>query len=301
MFSFSASGSRQQSQSNPWSKQAPFLQQGFQRAEDILNNPYQGSWQANQNDWQTRAMQGGFQHAGSAFDIGNLMQNTGAGMASGLPGAQGVYAQGMQDQFANPYESDQFGAIRGDSWGAPYQAASDHAFSNMMENVRRSDFGDAMGGSLAGHGTGAGADRYLQARQNAMGEGLRGWSDQDMGLRMQGLQSAENRANTWAGSQMQGQQQQFQNRQGSAANMAGFGMQGMDMMAGGWGMGQQGAQAQLGFGDRQYQLDQDQVIGGLNQYDSQMQNLLNAWNIWGGASFGGQTKGKTASAGVGFG
>jgi len=300
---FSTSRSKGRSTTNPWAKQSPWLEQGFERAGNILDNPYQGDWWAEQNAMQGTAMQQGFDQAQGGFGMGAQISGMGGGLMAGLPGAQEQFSAGMGNQFQNAFGSDQYNALRQDTWGAPQQAASDQAFANMMENVRRTDAQDAMGASLAGQSVGASGDRYLQARQNALGEGLRGHADFDAQLRLQGLESAEGRASQWAGSEIAGQQQQFMNRQGAASQIANLGMQGADMMQGGWGMGQQAAQAQLGYGDYQYGLDQDRVEGGLAQDQNRMASLLNAWNIWGGANWGGQTKSRNSSAGLnaGFG
>lgn len=306
-FSFSGGGSKGSSKSttNPWAKQSPYLEQGFGRAEDILNQgPYQGQWWVDPNQMQTHAAATGFENAGQANYLQNIFQGMGGDMAGGLGESQDFFSQlmtGGVGNFQNPWEAEQYDRLRGDAWNPTLQAASDQAWESISEKARRSDFGDAMGASLSGQGTGAASDRYLQSRQNVMSDAMRSFGDAEVGLRMQGLNAAENRAGSWAGAQMQGDQFQLGNQIGAAGQLAGLGTQGMDFLNQGWGIGQTGAAAAAGWGDYMGNFEKERLAGEMAQHDAPMQNLLNAWNIWGGANWGGTTKGKTKSASASFG
>jgi hypothetical protein len=197
---------KSKSTTNPWAKQAPFLETGFNTAQDLMNLTM------GDNSWQ---------------GIQGLMQQYGEQLMPGLGQAQSMFGNLMADpgnaQY-NPYAAGHQGYndITQNYWTQPYEMAGQQLQADLMENFRRSDAGDAMGASLAGQGVGPRSTEYLQARALGLGETQNALSRGMVGLHQDAMGTAVNRANNYAGS--------FLGNQGAAldgmwqSGMAGAGM-----------------------------------------------------------------------------
>jgi hypothetical protein len=240
---------KSKSTTNPWAPQIPYLESGFGRADDLYNlSAEDAGWRSIQDILSQYGQQ--------------LMPNIGTATN---------FAQGqMQNPGAaqyNPYAADSQGynAITQDYWTPPYEMASQQMQSDLMENFRRTDAGDAMGASLAGQGVGPRSTEYLQARALGLGETQDAISRGLVGLHQGAMGTATQRANNYAGS--------FQNNQAS----------GLESL---WRSGVAGANML----PQSYQFGQDALWNPLQNY----------WNIVAGANWGGTTKGKGSNMSMGF-
>lgn len=232
MFGFDFGGGKSKQRSAPWKQQQPYLMTGFEEAERRLQ-------QADQSQY------------------GNILGQYGAQLAPSLGEAQNFYS-GVMSGGANPYTSDQYNQIRGNYWQPQHQMMADDIRAQTVEGLRRSDWGDAMGASMSGMGTGIESSPYAKARLAQSEQATQGYQSQLANLHMGAAGQAQQVADQFAGSQF-----------GAANQMANMGMGGLDLL---------GQQHQLPF-----------------------QDLMNYWNIAGGANWGGTQKGKDMKAGFSFG
>jgi hypothetical protein len=242
-FGFDFGGSKGSSKSSPWAVQTPFLTQGFEQAQSILQNQQNSPY-------------------------ANVMGQYGQMLAPSLGMAQNFNQQvldGQQGQFSNPFASEQYGQIQQNYWNPAYQQAADSIRADTVEGLRRSDWGDAMGASMAGMGVGIDSDPYVKARLAQSEQASRGYQQALSGLHMGAMQQAQGTADQWAGANLQNQYAGFGNQAAAAGWMGEAGMQGINL--------------------------QNQ------QYNQPWQDLQNYWNIVGSNSWGGKTKGKEMSAG----
>lgn len=280
---FSASGSvsntNESSVTNPWEAQTPYLTGGFEAAQNLLN---QGM-----TPEQIQAIQMGGQASQLAGPIGDFMRQYGQQIAPSLGQATDFYGQVMQGnagQFTNPYESQQHQGIMQNYWGAPQQMQADALRADTIEGLRRSDWGDALGASLAGVSVGEESSPYLKMRMAAEENATRGYQTQLAGMHDRAFGQATQRANNWAGADMGIQQQGFGNQMAAAGSMTGIGQQGFGLMQQGYGMNQQGAQ--------------DMGAWGNYGQGAQWTPLQNYWNVVGSNSWGSNTKSKSTTKSV---
>lgn len=193
-FGFSFGGSKSKSKSSPWAPQQPYITGGFERAEEALD-------------------------AQQSSPYANVMGQYGQMLAPSLGQAQGFY-QGAMDGTANPYASEQYNQMLGDYWNPAYQQAADSIRTDTVEGLRRSDWGDAMGASMAGMGVGIDSDPYVKARLRQSEDAMRGYQSSLSGLHMGAMGQAQQRADQFAGSQFQ-----------AANQMGSMGMQGVGLQA----------------------------------------------------------------------
>ena len=178
---------KSKSSSNPWAKQIPFLTQGFESAQNLLNSADQ-------------SFQG----------IADLLGQYGNQLLPQL-GQVGEFAQGLLNapggENFNPFAKghDAYNQITQDYFTPADQMAADRMQADLMENFRRSDAGDAMGASLAGVGVGDRSSEYLQARALGLGETQNAISRGLVGLHQGALGRATDRANQYANTFMQNQ------------------------------------------------------------------------------------------------
>jgi hypothetical protein len=300
-FGFSFGGSKSKSKTNPWGPQIPYVEGGFSQAQNLLDRGgFQGDWWLDPNNMQQAAMQGGYQQAGQAQTVGNLMSRYGQALAPSMGQAQGFQQSvldGSAGQFSNPYASDQYNNIAGDYWKPQHQQMADNIRSETVEGLRRSDWGDAMGASLSGMGAGIESSPYVKARLAQSEQATRGYQNALSGLHMGAAGQAQQTANQWAGADMSNQYAGFGNQANAANSLMGMGQAGIGLMQGGYGMGQQGYQDQAGWGDYQGGFDAAKLQGQHAQFQAPWDNLTNYWNIIASNNWGGTTKGKTASFG----
>lgn len=298
--SFGFGGSKESGSSkssvNPWLAQQPYITGGFQQAAALMGaGPYGGAYWTDPNQMMLNANMGGYN--ASMAGIGGLgdMYSQYSSMLAPQLGAASQYAtdvmSGVRGGYTNPYGSEQYNQMLGDYWNPAYQAADQANLTAGIEALRRSDFQDALGASLAGQGVGGTSSEYLQARNLQAENMMDQYQQQNAQLQMQGLGQAQQRANQWAGADFQGQQLQnaYQQQAASMANQMGMA---------GIGLGQQGYDAtqaaymdQLGYGMNQYGWDEAQREGQYNQWMDRWAPLMNYWSIVGGNNWGQESEG----------
>lgn len=237
-FGFSFGGSK--SKSNPWAAQSPFLTGGFQQAQDTLNSQGQSPY-------------------------ANVMGQYGSQMAPGIGDAMGFnqsVLSGQAGQFSNAFEDPRYQQTLQDYWQPQHQMAADQIRADTVEGLRRSDWGDAMGASMAGMGVGIDSSPYVKARLAQSEQATRGYQSALTNLHQGAFGQAQHRADQWAGADMGNQYAGFQNQAMAAGNLGQMGMQGVGM---------------------QHQ-----------QYNQPWQDLSNYWNIVGSNNWGGKTSDRSA-------
>ena len=311
-YSQNSSSFWQDSETNPWAVQSPYLQWAFQNAQDLAKQgPYEGSYWTDPNAMQQWANESGFNAAmGGIPGLQNMYQQYSNMLAPQL-GMASQYntdvLSGVRGGINNPYGSEQYNNMLSDYWSPAYQAADQANLTAGIEALRRSDFGDALGASLSGQGVGPTSSEYLQARNLQAENMMDQYQQNNANLQMNALGAAQQRANQWAGADLQGQFNQLgmQDRAAGAANQ--MGMAGIGLGQQGYDATQQGYMQALGYGQNQFGWDENARAGAYNQWMDRWTPLMNYWNIIGANSWGNQSstrggsKSSTASASAGFG
>ena len=282
------------SSTNPWAKQAPFLEWAFQNAQQLAGSgPYGGAYWTDPNQMMLSANQAGYDASlGGVGALGDMYGQYSAMLAPQL-GMASQYAtdvmSGVRGGYTNPYGSDQYNQMLSDYWSPAYQAADEANLNAGIEALRRSDFQDALGASLAGQGVGGTSSEYLQARNLQAENMMDQYQQMNAQLQQSALGAAQQRANQWAGTDFQSQQLQNAYQQQAAGMANQMGMAGI-------GLGQQGYDAtqaaygdQLGYGMNQFGWDEMARQGQYDQWMDRWAPLMNYWSIIGAGNWGQET------------
>lgn len=243
-FGFGAGSSKSKSNSAPWKPQAAQLTQGFDWANQIYQNQQNSPY-------------------------ANVMGQYGEMLAPSIGAAQGFNQQvldGQAGQFTNPYQSEQYQGIQSNYWTPFHQQSADQIRADTVEGLRRSDWGDAMGASMAGMGVGIDSSPYVKARLASSERATQGYQRALSGLHQGAWGQAQQNADQWAQADLGNQFAGFGNQAAAANNMGQFGIQGIGM--------------------------QNQ------QYQQPWQDLQSYWNIVASNNWGGKTQGKDTSFGI---
>jgi GTP cyclohydrolase II len=168
-FSFGFGGGKSKAKTGPWARQAPFLTQGFDWAQNLYNQQQSSPW---------------------ASTLGQYGQM----LAPNIGQANQFFGSVMDGSFQN-----QFDSMRENYWRPENQVAADALRSDTIEGLRRSDWGDALGASISGLGVGQGSDGYLKMRLASEENALRGYQQQLAGMHGQAADRQYQAASDWAG------------------------------------------------------------------------------------------------------
>ena len=236
----------------PWAPLTGGLTAGADFAQQLLGQgAYGGPFIAGMNPMQQGGIAQGAQTAGQAGGIGQQFMQQGQGLVPGLQQAFGYNQQALSGS-SNPWLNNPqpYMDLAGQVADSPYlggqiQAALRDPFRQLTEQtlpgIQASYSGDMAGHSRGGMDT-ALATRGYEDRAADVAAQMRG------GAYGQGL----NFANQAAMGDMSAQQM-------AAGNLGGMGSQGLGFMGQGYGFGQQGAQDQFGWGQRQYGLENEAI------------------------------------------
>lgn len=285
--------------SAPWAAQIPYLQEGFQGAQDLYNQGpaqyYGGQTVAgiNPNLQQYFGDMGGYSQGG--VGAGQDVMGYGQQMAGGIPQAQQFYSQAMGDYFnpyasaqfqdafnvENPYQSQQYQDIISGSVAnnpvlqSQIEMGQADINRNMQENIMPSI-------ASASVGTGnTGSTRRGVAEGVAMRGAMEQGSDLATMLQTNAYNQAINQAGQWAGGEQFGQQagmtgagmgaagEQFgQNYQMGAANqLGGMGQTGLGNIGAGYGLGSQAYQDLMGAGMYERGIEQEGLYADQTRFD----------------------------------
>lgn len=302
-FGFSLGGSKSKSSTTPWGPQGDMLKNLlYPQATQLYNRGvYQGDWAAPINPYQTQATTGGADLYDLAGQVAGNYGQAGASLAPNLNAASNFYNNVAAN--GTGYQNPLAGGLNMDLVN---QVANNPTLNGVIDAALRDPYRQFSEQTMPGIAAGAVGSGNTGSSRRGIAEGIatRGFQDRATDIAAQVRGDAYNQglgvAGQFADYAQQGQMGDIVAKQNAAYQLSNLGQTGMGYMADQYNFGQTGAQNLAGWGDYSQGLEQGQIDADMAKFMAPWDLLNMVSGVVQAGNWGGTTKGKTTSFGIGY-